>query len=96
MSGKANSISIPFIFDLQLAEMSMESPSHQQIMSYFEKNVVNTIKTWQLTDRSRREREEKSLNQFVRDVASGIQLKVDNLTMTSSEVSSESYWLYNY
>ena len=65
----------------------MESPSRQQIMSYFEKNVVSAIKTWQLTDRSRRESEEKSLNQFVRDVASGIQLKVDNLSMTSSEVS---------
>lgn len=67
--------------------MSMESPSRQQIMSYFEKNVVSAIKTWQLTDRSRRESEEKSLNQFVRDVASGIQLKVDNFSMTSSEVS---------
>ena len=68
--------------------MSMESPSRQQIMSYFEKNVVSAIKTWQLTDRSRRrESEEKSLNQFVRDVASGTQLKVDNLSMTSSEVS---------
>ena len=74
--------------------MCMESPSRQQIMSYFEKDVVSAIKTWQLTDRSRRESDEKSLNQFVSDVASGIQLKVDDLSMKSSEVSSESCKLY--
>ena len=74
---------------MQLAEMSMEAPSRNQIMSYFEKNVVNAIKSWQLTDRSRKENEEKSLNQFIRDVASSIQLKVDNSTITSSEVSLE-------
>ena len=55
-----------------------------RIMSYFEESVVSA----KATDRSRRENEDKSLNQFIRDVASSIQLKVDNLKMTSSEVSS--------
>lgn len=68
--------------------MSTEAPSRQEIMSYFETDIVEVIKKWQV-ENSRVVQSDGArdvVKRFVAEVVSNLQKKLDDMEMTTSDV----------